>query len=384
MTRKLPELIEMIRTLVGTPSISSLTPSLDMGNRGMIDVLAEWASSLGFQVELMPMAHHPHKSNLIATLGHGPGGLVLSGHTDTVPFDEHRWSTDPFTLTERDGRLYGLGVVDMKSFLALALQAAARIDPATLKAPLIFLATADEETTMKGARALVAAGRPKARQAIIGEPTGLRPVRMHKGVMMESIRVHGRSGHSSTPALGLNAIEGMHDAIAEVITWRKALASAHHNPHFAVPEPTVNLGVIRGGDAANRICALCELHLDVRVLPGMSPEKARERLRARLIERLTPQGFGLDVDPLIEPIPPFETPADSALVRAVEALTGHAAEAVTFGTEAPFLSALGMDTLVCGPGHIAQAHQPDEFLALDQLNPTISLLESLIQRFCCT
>lgn len=384
MTRKLPQLIEMIRTLVGTPSISSLTPSLDMGNRGVIDALADWASSLGFQVEIMPMAHHPHKANLIATLGRGPGGLVFSGHTDTVPFDDHRWSADPFSLTERDGRLYGLGVVDMKSFLALALQAASLIDPATLKAPLILLATADEETTMKGARALVAAGRPKARQAIIGEPTGLRPIRMHKGVMMEAVRIHGRSGHSSTPALGLNAIEGMHDAISEVVAWRQGLAGDHHNPHFAVPEPTVNLGVIRGGDAANRICALCELQLDVRVLPGMNPAQARERLRARLDARLTPQGFGLDVEPLIEPIPPFETPADSPLVRAVETLTGHAAEAVTFGTEGPFLNALGMDTLVCGPGNIAQAHQPDEFLALDQIQPTLSLLESLIHRFCFT
>ncbi len=377
-----PPLMEMIAGLVGAPSVSSVNPALDMGNRVVIDRLAGWAESLGFKVEVMALPHHPAKANLIATLGQGPGGLVLSGHTDTVPWDEGLWRSDPFKLQERDGRLYGLGTADMKSFLALALQAASRFDPAAIARPLILLATADEESTMSGARALAAAGRPRARCAIIGEPTGLRPIRMHKGVMMEAIRLTGRSGHSSDPALGNSALEGMHAVLGALLAWRKNLQQAWRHDDFRVPHPTINPGVIQGGDAPNRICGFCELQIDMRPLPGMALGPLRADLEAHLRAAARDRGLGFELTSLVEPIPPFETPRTSVLVAAAEAMTGHSAGAVAFGTEAPFLSQLGMDTIVLGPGDLAQAHQPDEFLALDQIDPALNLLERLIQRFC--
>ncbi len=374
--------VELIRALVESPSISSTMPDLDMGNVAVIDVLAQRADALGFDVEVMALPGAVPKANMIATLGRGPGGLVLSGHTDTVPFDDGLWSSDPFKLTERDGRLYGLGVVDMKSFLALALEAASRIDPSKLQAPLIILATADEETTMDGARALVKAGRPKARYAVIGEPTGLRPIHMHKGIMMEAVRIQGRSGHSSNPALGLNAIEGMHAAIAQILSWRHEIGRGHRNEAFEVPEATVNLGAIRGGDAPNRICSHCEMLVDVRMMPGMDPDKVHSSLERRLEAELQGQGFGLEVVSLMDAIPPFETSAQSALVKAAEAMTGYSAQTVGFGTEGPFLNALGMETIIMGPGSIDQAHQPDEFLSMDQIPRTLDLLEGLIHAHC--
>jgi acetylornithine deacetylase len=333
-------------------------------------------------VEILDIPGAPEKANLLATLGAGPGGLVLAGHTDTVPFDEPLWSQDPLKLTERDGRYYGLGTSDMKSFLALAIEAARGLDPARLKQPLMILATADEESTMQGARALAAAGRPLGRYAVIGEPTGLRPVRLHKGVMGESVRLLGRSGHASDPSLGNNALDGMHEALTAILAWREELQRTHRHPAFKVPYPTVNLGHIHGGDNANRICGACELHLDLRVLPGLDPDDLRAELARRVAEVAERRGLAWTVAPLFGAIPPVETPADSAIVRAGEALTGHVAEAVGFGTEAPFFDRLGMQTLILGPGDIAQAHQPDEYLALELIPPTLTLLRDLIRRFC--
>lgn len=377
-----PSLHEMLARLIAIPSVSSVNPAFDQGNRALIDEVAGWMASAGFAVEVIPIPGKPNKANVIGTLGQGPGGLVLAGHTDTVPCDEHLWTHDPFQLTEADGRLYGLGTSDMKSFIALALEAARGLDAAALKQPLIILATADEESSMAGAETLVKLGRPKARYAVIGEPTGLRPVRMHKGVMMEAIRITGHSGHSSDPSLGANAIEGMQQALGALLDFRTELQACHCNPLFHVPVPTMNLGYIHGGDNPNRICGHCELHIDVRPLPGMNMLELRDMLKERLGQAVTLPGLSLAVEPLFAGTPPMETPADSPLVRATEALTGHAAEAVPFGTEGPYLRELGMDVVVLGPGDIAQAHQPDEYLAMDRIEPTLALLRALIQRFC--
>ncbi len=205
MVYSAPPLLEMIGALIREPSVSSARPDLDQGNRGVIDLLAGWLESSGFRVEITPLPDSPGKANLVATLGTGPGGLVLAGHTDTVPCNENKWSHDPFQLTEADNRLYGLGTSDMKAFLALAIDALRDVDPSGLREPVILLATADEETSMAGARLLADQDALHARHAVIGEPTGLRPVRMHKGMMMEAIRLHGHSGHSSDPALGNSA-----------------------------------------------------------------------------------------------------------------------------------------------------------------------------------
>lgn len=373
---------ETLAQLVATPSVSSTSARWDMGNRGVIDLLANWLENLGFAVEVIPIPDRPGKANLIATLGSGPGGLVLAGHTDTVPYDESRWQHDPFSLTEQHDRLYGLGATDMKGFFPVVLAAAQQFANARLQQPLIVLATADEESSMDGARHLTELGRPKGRYAVIGEPTGLRPVRMHKGIMMEAVRVQGLAGHSSNPTLGNNAMEAMHLVIADLLAFRHELQSKHRNPGFEVAVPTLNLGHIHGGDNPNRICGHCELHFDLRPLPGMHVAELRETIDRRLDAIRQSAGIQIECEALIGGVEPFEESADSALVQAAQKLTGHTAESVAFATEAAFMQQLGMETIVFGPGSIDQAHQPDEFIPLEQIQPAVNALTGLIQRFC--
>ena len=382
MRDQAPSLLQMLSELIAAPSMSSVSPAFDTDNMAVIHLLAEWCRNLGFEVEVLPLPNQPHKANLIATLGSGPGGLVLAGHTDTVPYDEGRWSNDPFKLTEADGRLYGLGTSDMKGFFALALEAAKSFLDQPLKQPLIILATADEESSMDGAAALVELGKPRARYAVIGEPTGLRPVNAHKGIMMEGITLTGQSGHSSDPALGHSALEGMHTVIGDLMQWREELQARHHDPRFRVPMPTLNLGHIHGGDNPNRICGCCNLHIDLRPLPGMELDELRTTLDTRLQNLFGETAMQWQRLPLFTGVAAMHTDTSSAIVQAAEKLTGHDSETVAFCTEGPYLNAMGMETIILGPGDIDQAHQPDEFLALDRLQPTVELLENLIRRFC--
>lgn len=374
----------MMKRLIAEPSVSSVSADWDQSNVRVIDLLEDWLHEVGFHTEKQAVPNHPGKFNLVATAGQGPEGLVLAGHTDTVPFDDSRWRSDPFELTERDNRLYGLGSTDMKGFFALVLEAVRDLDTAKLKQPLVILATADEESSMSGARALVEAQKKLGRHALIGEPTGLRPIRLHKGIAMECIRITGQSGHSSNPALGNNALDGMSLVLDEILRWRHELGSHYSNPLFEVATPTVNLGHIHGGDNPNRICAQCELHIDIRPLPGMDLEALRRELDSRLQQKLHSTGLRLERSSLFGGVPAFETPASAAIVQAAETLTGHSADAVAFGTEGPFLQQLGMDTIIMGPGSIDQAHQPDEFMAMDQIEPGITLIKQLIHRFCMT
>jgi len=382
MSQSIPSLLDMIEALIHTPSISSSRPELDQGNREIIDLLANWLEDTGFSVEIMPLPDNPSKANLIAMLGQGTGGLVLSGHTDTVPCDEGQWKYNPFALTQADHRLYGLGTSDMKSFLALAIDALREIRSADLAEPVFLLATADEETGMAGAQALAARDTLHARYALIGEPTDLRPVRMHKGIMMESIHLQGQAGHSSDPGLGNSALEAMYRVIHELLVWRTGLQEKYHNPLFAVPVPTLNLGYIHGGDNPNRICPECELHIDLRPLPGMALPELRDELLHCITTTLQDSGIEVTLVPLSAGVPAMETSADNEIIRIAERLTGNSSGAVAFATEAPYLQQLGMNTVVLGPGNINQAHQPDEYLALERLEPTTKLLQNLVKTVC--
>jgi acetylornithine deacetylase len=382
MMIKAPKLEELMQQLIALPSISCTNPALDQGNRNVINTLASWLEDLGFRTDIQPLNTDGSKANLIATIGKGSNGLVLAGHTDTVPYDENRWNSDPFRLTEANGRLYGLGTADMKSFFALIIEAIRDLDLSSLQQPLIILATADEETSMSGARALNAGHLPGARFALIGEPTGLKPVRMHKGMMMEAIKLTGLSGHSSNPALGYSALEAMHRVMTELLKWRDELQQSNSNPLFEIPVPTMNLGHIHGGDNPNRICGHCELQIDIRPLPGMKLADLRYELNQRLQTTLAGTMISYETLALFDGVPAIETPADSALVKAVEKLTGASSEAVAFSTEAPFYNKLGMDSVVLGPGSINQAHQPDEYLALEQIKPTVKLIQDLVKQFC--
>jgi len=375
-----PNLKERFAALIAAPSVSCTQAHWDQTNRPVIELLSSWLGDLGFVCEVQEVS--PGKFNLLASYGSGPGGLVLAGHSDTVPFDAPLWAGDPLRLREADDRWYGLGVCDMKGFFALIIEAVLPLLQQPFRQPLLILATCDEESSMSGARALAQAGRPLGRAAVIGEPTGLRPIRLHKGVMMERIDILGQSGHSSDPGFGHSALEAMQAAMHELLLLRGEWQREYQNPLFNVPQPTLNLGCIHGGDNPNRICGQCSLEFDLRPLPGMDPQQLRAAIRDKLRPLAEARQVQIDYAPLFPEVPPFEQAADAELVRLAERLTGHAAEAVAFGTEAPYLQQLGCETLVLGPGDIACAHQPDEYLQLSRLEPCVNLLRELIAHYC--
>lgn len=380
-----PTLREMVAKLISIPSVSSAQAQHDMGNRPVIDCLANWLNDIGFQIDIVPCAPSPHakdKANLIANIGEGDEGLVLAGHTDTVNYDPTGWDTDPFKAVEKDGNIYGLGSADMKSFLAIAIEAAREFTAADLKQSLTIVATADEESTMQGARALAAQGNRPGRYCVIGEPTDLTPIRQHKGVFMETITLHGQAGHSSNPRLGNNALDGMYEVMKALRKFRRELADKHINHDFIVPIPTLNFGHIHGGDGANQICAKCELHIDVRLLPDMELQPLRDALRRCVGKVAEARGLRCELKALFQGIPAFATPEDSAIVALAEEYTGRSAQAVAFGTEAPFFNAMGMETVILGPGSIDQAHQPNECISLSAFKPTIEVLRKMIHAVC--
>ena len=368
---------DVMSRLIACNSVSSIDPTLDHGNLEVISLLANYFEVLGFKCEIMKLADK--KANLIATLGTGPGGLVLAGHTDTVPCDEQLWDSNPFALTERNNSWIGLGCCDMKSFFALSIAALQQHHGKNLRHPLIIIATADEESSMRGARALVAAGTPVARRAIIGEPTGMRPVSMHKGIMIEKLAVTGRSGHSSNPYLGRNAMETMHKIISQLMVLRDRMRHQKH-PGFEIDYPTLNLGCIRGGDNANRICGHCFLAFEIRPLPGMNIDQLQFDLESEIAKIAGADRAEWNLERLL--VPPFKANENSEMVSLCEKLTGHTSGSVAFATEAPYFQELGMDVVVLGAGDIEVAHQPNEHLMLDRINPNVQFLYELIGHCC--
>lgn len=372
----------MLKTLVGIPSVSSKDPKIDQSNHAVINCLAEWFEDLGFAIEIIPSKDLAGKFNLIARLGCRGEGLVLSGHSDTVPFDEKKWSSNPLTLRQANDRLYGLGVSDMKSFFPLVVDAVRQVSLSSLKKDLYIIATADEESTMSGARTLYELGLPKAEYVVIGEPTSLKPVHMNKGIDMLGVRITGVSGHSSNPDLGKNAIDGALRVIQSLMTWREELKGLYPNPDFEVPYPTVNFGRIFGGDSPNRICPSCEFHIDIRLVPGMDVEETRADFESVIYDAIDNNGFIIEVFPLCPGIPPMQTPANSPIVKQAELLTREKAKAVLFATEGYFYNALGMETIIFGPGDINTAHKPDEYVEITMIEPAVNVYRSLIHHFC--
>lgn len=381
--KKIPPFLEMYSQLITMPTISSIVSIEDQSNQKLIELLASWLNSLGFKTDIIAVEGSRHKFNLLATYGEGEGGLLLAGHTDTVPFDEGRWTFDPFKLTEKDGKLYGLGTADMKGFFAFVVDAVSQLDLSKLTKPLRILATADEETTMLGARTFIQHTHIRPDCAIIGEPTSLKPIRAHKGHIGEALRIMGKSGHSSDPSKGINAIELMHEATGYLMQMRNELREKYHHSAFEIPYPTMNFGAISGGDAVNRICACCELHFDIRPLPNLRLEDLNEMLQEKLAPMFEKWGDRISLTALHEPIPGYECEHSAQVVQVVEQLLGEQCEVVNYCTEAPFIQQI-CPTLVLGPGSIDQAHQPDEFLSAAFINPTRELLSKMIWHFCAT
>lgn len=373
--------IERYRNLIALPTISSLEAAEDQSNKQLIELLATWLADFGFKTEIIRVEGSSDKYNLLATYGEGEGGLLLAGHTDTVPFDEGKWTFNPFALTEQDGKFYGLGTADMKGFFAFIVDVVSQIDLSKLAKPLRILATADEETTMLGARTFAQHTHIRPDCAIIGEPTSLKPIRAHKGHVGEAVRITGKSGHSSNPDRGINAIELMHQATGYLMNMRNQLREKYHNDLFKVPYPTMNFGNIHGGDAINRICACCELQFDMRPLPNLPVEDLYAMVNENLKPMLEQYSDLIEIRHLHDGIPGYECEHSAQVVQVVEKLLGEKCDAVNYCTEAPFIQQL-CPTLVLGPGSIEQAHQPDEFLETKFIEPTRELLTKMILHFC--
>jgi len=373
--------VEILERLVAFRTVSR-NPNLDL-----IHWVQEFLASRGIASRLYP-DDTGGKANLYATIGPTDrGGILLSGHTDVVPVDGQRWSTDPFSLFERDGQLFGRGTADMKGFLACALRIADLARARALAIPLHLAFSYDEETGCIGVRSLIedmAGWAHKPQLCIVGEPTMLRTALGHKGKSALTATCKGRAAHSANPALGVNAIHLACDLIRTLRQQQELLVAAKlRDPAYEVPYSTVHVGTIQGGTVLNIVPPRCELEFEIRNLPAENPAGIAQSIRGQ-VEQLCAQ-YG-DRDARIDmavtnEYPGLETPADSPVVALLGALTGNRSTfKVGFGSEAGLFSGeLGIPTAVCGPGSIDQAHKPDEFISRDQLQRCDAMMDALLQ-----
>ncbi len=376
-----PSFAERLREIVSLNSISSEEPELDQSNESVIRCLERWLRELGFDVTLIKVKEKPLKYDLLARLGEGDGGLLLSGHTDTVPADPASWKSDPLSLTETEDRYTGLGSIDMKGFFAFAADAAASFSGKKLREPLYILATSDEETTMNGAKAFMEQASIRPRAVIIGEPTSLTPVYKHKGYMAFRVIAHGRRAHSSNPAEGINAIEIMHRAIAGIMKFRDSLKK-FRSSDFKVPEPTLNIGIIRGGDSPNSVPDTCVMQFDVRPTELTPVDFIEKEVRKAIAQSAGEYSGSIEIEDLYPPLPAFGGGKDQPVVRKLAELSGNEPVTVGYATEAGLLSALTQNTVVFGAGSISNAHQPDEYLLKEEIGPMSRILREIISLIC--
>jgi acetylornithine deacetylase len=328
------------------------------------------------------------KANLYATIGpDAPGGVVLSGHTDVVPVDDQFWSSDPWTLTERGGKLYGRGVADMKSFLALALAHVEAARAAALKQPLILAFSYDEEIGCLGAPSMIAelaAQADKPAVAIVGEPTSMKVVSAHKGVRSFIVEVVGREAHSSLPDQGVSAVMEAVKLMALVAEMgREARAETH--AHFDPPGPTMTIGKVEGGTASNILARRCSFIWDLRCPEQTQADAVEERFRAAAekidaeIKRRVPDG-GVTITRRTN-TPGLAIVRDSAAEALARAITGdNETRAVAYAAEAGLFQRAGIPAIICGPGSIEQAHQPDEWIERAQIEEGAAFMRKLIAR----
>lgn len=370
--------------LVGFPTVSRGS------NLALIDWVADWLAARGIASVKVPDPGQPGKASLFAQVGpEVAGGVVLSGHTDVVPVDGQAWSSDPWLVREEGGKLYGRGCCDMKGFDALALAAMALAATKPLKRPLQLAFSHDEELGCIGCIPMIEAmaGLPRASAVIVGEPTTMQVVSGHKGGMAFWLKIHGVEVHSSIMHTGVSAIL----EAAKILTWVNEMnakgAAAQIDTPFVPPWTTVHTGEIRGGTAHNITAGLCEFGVDFRLLPGEKPEDWRAAFRAKLAE-VEAEMKAVHPDAWIEVEERFALPGlapevDGAAEALARALTGDNAErVVSYGTEAGQFQVRGWSATVCGPGDIAQAHKPDEWLAVAQFEAGWDFMERLVEGLC--
>jgi acetylornithine deacetylase len=376
--------VELLRRLVGFDSTSRRT------NLPLVDFVCDYLERPGVRLQRFA-SPEGDKATLLVELGppadaERRAGLILSGHTDVVPAEEEGWESDPFALIEVDGRLVGRGACDMKGFLALATNLAAGVDPARLERPLVLLFTHDEEIGTLGAQQFARAWSREAalpRAAVVGEPTSLAVVRLHKGHMKLRVTCRGRAAHSSRPQLGRNAIEAAARAVGALAELRRRLSGerpAHHEFFPEAPYAVLNVGKIAGGGPVNVIPDRCALELGVRLLPGMDGEEMIERLRWTLAATGAEEGLELE---LLGASPPLLCPADSPVhLAACRLVAQQASLGAPFASDAGPLQALGIESVLFGPGSIDEAHRPNESLPLAELERGGALLRRLVGELC--
>jgi len=331
------------------------------------------------------------KANIHAIVGpQSAGGVALSGHVDTVPVDGQAWSADPFTLRRAGGNLYARGACDMKGFVASCLAAVPDFQAKPLQRPLHLFISYDEETSFDGALRLIAdleESGLKPALCVVGEPSGMQPILAHKGRLSMAVRVRGRTGHSSEPAKGVNAVHAAAEAIAWVAAETRRLAKeGPFADGFDPPHTTIHVGTVHGGTILNIIPESAEFTMEWRNIPGDDAESHLERMQAYIAATIEPAmhavhpatGFSYEI---INLMPGMALDPDHELTAIVKQLTGsNSTGKVSYGTEGGYYQNAGIPTIICGPGHIAQAHQPDEYVAQSELDACDAFIRRLADR----
>ena len=340
------------------------------------------------------MTKRENKANLYATVGPGGvPGIALSGHTDVVPVDGQPWDTDPFSLVQRNGRLYGRGTSDMKSFSAIALALVPEFTARPLKTPIHFALSFDEEVGCLGAPLMInqlgAELGVKPHIVIVGEPTNMAVVNAHKGVYSFETRVRGLEVHSSATHLGVNAVQHAATLVHFLIELAEEMAArAEPESGFDPPYTTVHVGTIRGGTAQNIVPLDCTFTWEYRLMPGADPDEVRTRFEQFAQETVLPRMLAVDPATAITTenraqvpglVPEDGSPAE-AIVMAL-ARTNQT-EVVAYGTEAGQFQEVGIPTVICGPGSILQAHQPNEYIELSQVRACEAFMRRLLDEVC--
>ena len=374
----------ILADLIAFPTVSADS------NLDMIAYLAQRLEDCGAQVEVMTDPSG-RKANLFATMGpHVDGGIVLSGHSDVVPVTDQDWTSDPFKMVERDGRLFGRGTCDMKGFIAATIAMAPNLRQQIRDRPLHFAFTYDEETGCIGAGQLIedlTARGTKPSVAIIGEPTNMRIIEGHKGCHEYSTHFHGLEGHGSAPDLGVNAVEMAVRYVTRLLDLREDVKKlTPDDSPFDPPWTTLNIGALNGGQVHNVIPAKASVDWEMRPVQQGDATYVNDALATYCNDVLLPSMRAIHPDASITTEVIGEVagliPTNSNEARKIMSeLTGaNTADVVSFGTEAGLFQSIGMDVVICGPGSIEQAHKADEFLALDQLAECLKMMDGLGSR----
>ena len=387
MPARLTEIRSILETIVGFDTTSSKS------NMPMIDWIRDYLDVLGIESRLASGADET-KANLYATIaGDGAngieGGVALSGHTDVVPVTGQTWATDPFVLTERDDKLFGRGTADMKGFIAIALAMAPALKAAKLKTPVHFAFSFDEEVGCKGVPHLIERlGRdlPKPALVLVGEPTSMRVVDGHKGIAAMRTTVTGLEAHSSRPHEAVSAVVYATRTIRKIEEIVDGLRIAGRTDEGFMPAwTTFNIGQIEGGSAVNIVPNRCRFDWEFRPIPGVAAEEVLEPLNDYVRAELVPQmqavspGAGIETETMALS-PPLQAGARSPAVALARKLTGaNHTEKVAYGTEAGLFELADIPAVICGPGDIAQAHKPDEFIEIAQLQAGARYVQRLVE-----